>query len=62
MSNDPLSFFRGLFHALWITLALILFGCVLAKSVWPDDINPRKEYRMQLIQNSMRAHGMEVPR
>lgn len=45
MSDDPLSFFRGLFHALWITLALILFGCVLAKSVWPDDINVRKEYR-----------------
>jgi hypothetical protein len=44
------------------SLALIVAGCIAAKSVWPDDINPRKEYRMQLIENSMRAHGLEVPR
>ncbi len=42
------------------SLALIVAGCIAAKSVWPDDINPRKEYRMQLNMDALRAHEMEV--
>jgi hypothetical protein len=44
------------------SIGLIIGGCIAAKSVWPDDINPRKEYRMQLNMDALRAHGMEVPR
>lgn len=61
-ADDGLNCMRGIKNACLMIAAFILLGLLIATSVFPDDINPRKEYRMQLNMDALRAHGMEVPR
>lgn len=48
-ADDGLNCMRAIVRIVPLIVVLLIAMLIAAKSVWPDDINPRKEYRMILI-------------